>query len=333
MGWVLTSSGLWVTQDGGESWNDVSPSRLASSEGTSVFFLDTDRAWVGGRIRGALGDVRVFRTSDGGESWSRAVVRGSTPSPDTPGPPSLSFADAQHGWDHQDTGSHAAFNYGIFFRTTDGGRDWQPLDVPYPAGGLPLPDEFMFLDARRGWLPATSWLYATTDGGSTWHKEDMSLPSGARPGSLEYAYAPVEAGDSLILPVVYQRRNGPRYADAFFVSRDLGATWGLTGATPDSVSCPSAPHPIEIVARASWIVLCGSKLIRTRDSGRTWETLDGSGLSPADLSGSLSFAELRHGWALTFYSGCRSFKSDCYTIRELYTTTDGGNTWQRELAH
>jgi photosystem II stability/assembly factor-like uncharacterized protein len=321
-----------VTQDGGQSWNDITPPRLARNLYTKVYFLNARSGWVAGRSRGLPRNVSVFRTDDGGESWRRSAIRGSIPDPATPGPPSLFFTDAKHGWDHQDTGSHSGFYKGIIFRTTDGGRSWRALDVPYPAGGIGLPDEFMFVDAQRGWLPATEGLYATTDGGSAWSKQS-ARPPGARPGSIQYASAPVAAGKSLILPVAFRQRGKVRYSEAFFVSPDLGATWELAGSTPDSFRCRNVPYEVEVLGRGSWIVMCDSELIRTTNSGHTWSALDGNGL-PADFfATSLSFADLRHGWIAANYSGCRSFKSDCYKIRELYATSDGGDTWKRELAH
>jgi len=163
-------AGISVTHDGGRTWADAAwPSSAGGSAGGQLYFGQP--VFFGGRTglltfsvpTDALGDIPVYRTTDGGSSWS--------PSATIPaGATAVSFLDPQR-W--------IAVSGTELFRTADGGQTWARAS----AVGLPgAPGSFLMTDALHGSAlvgmdvcltfksncSSRTGLYATVDGGSTW---------------------------------------------------------------------------------------------------------------------------------------------------------------------
>jgi photosystem II stability/assembly factor-like uncharacterized protein len=129
--WVGTDDGLvWLTRDGGETWNDVTPKGLGEAQVNAIDVSphDPGGAWIA--VTGyKLDDFspRIYRTDDYGKSWSKRtgglpdgnfvrVVREDTVRA------GLVFAGTE-------TGVHVSF---------DDGRAWQPLQLELPH--VPITD-------------------------------------------------------------------------------------------------------------------------------------------------------------------------------------------------
>jgi photosystem II stability/assembly factor-like uncharacterized protein len=67
-----------------------------------------------------------------------------------------------------------------------------------------------------------------------------------------------------------------------------------------------------------------TRLKATGDGGQTWAWLPT--ILPGALMDEISFAGPT-GWAILHESGCRSFKTDCFTSVGLFQTTDAGAHW------
>ncbi len=159
------------TQDGGLTW---SVSALPDAQGDlaerggnlSLDFIDAQTGWASVRLQtsAAFSEGRLFRTLDGGQTWTGFTL---------PAGGEVTFLDASRGWLAGGPGG------GLLFATSDGGQTWQPLD---PAGlaqadngaqfyGLPA-----FIGPQEGLLPLTFSdasdplleIYTTHDGGSSW---------------------------------------------------------------------------------------------------------------------------------------------------------------------
>jgi photosystem II stability/assembly factor-like uncharacterized protein len=102
---------LAKTEDGGATWNAwvVLPGE-AAYEG-SLWFLDAGN----GVFRGKSG--RMFRTSDGGKTWTGVGGQGQLKS-------EISFADAEVGW---------MMYYHRMTYTSNGGKSWLSREIPFPA--------------------------------------------------------------------------------------------------------------------------------------------------------------------------------------------------------
>jgi photosystem II stability/assembly factor-like uncharacterized protein len=100
--------------------------------------------------------TRIYRTTDGGSSWSYVM-----PIPGT-GALMVTIVDPLH-WIATD-GSNAV-------HTQNGGASWTQLVTQPPLQGL---QAIQFVDLKHGWAQWTdtlgnSHVSATTDDGATWH--------------------------------------------------------------------------------------------------------------------------------------------------------------------
>jgi len=59
LGWMVTTKGIWRTQEGGRSWSKISSLRNV----LRVYFLSPDRGWAVGLRKS------VYETQDGGKKW------------------------------------------------------------------------------------------------------------------------------------------------------------------------------------------------------------------------------------------------------------------------
>lgn len=98
---------LYVSSDGGENWQTYPlPTSVLASQVTLIFF-DTDDGLLLGR--------EMYRTSDGGTTWSR-IKKVSWDG-------QFSFVDSQHGWAIARADDEIAL-----VSTSDGGESWSILD-------------------------------------------------------------------------------------------------------------------------------------------------------------------------------------------------------------
>ncbi|HEX5245979.1 MAG TPA: hypothetical protein VFW41_02485 [Gaiellaceae bacterium] len=133
-------SAIERTTDGGRTWH-MSAHNCAACGG-SLSFLDAKRGFA---LTGLQPSPRLFRTGDGGVTWSR-VAR-------APFTGSIEFRDLRNGW--------GATWSGRLFRTTDGGRHWERLPFAASSG---LPRFF----GTAGVVASHRVIEVTRDGGRTW---------------------------------------------------------------------------------------------------------------------------------------------------------------------
>jgi photosystem II stability/assembly factor-like uncharacterized protein len=200
--WVAASTRVFFTIDGGRRWRvsgplnaDPVPGRGITFGSPAMSFVDLHDGWIlttGGAAAGSAA-YSVYRTKNGGATWSRIAYnallpnqpsRGRLPSCDCLG--GISFRDHQAGWV---TGSPLAVDTELIFeRTADGGVSWSPQALPLPHGFQQFdvstaPPAFF---GAAGILPVgfvrpnAFVLYASGDGGATWHE---TTPVREPPGS------------------------------------------------------------------------------------------------------------------------------------------------------
>ncbi|MNB75622.1 Ycf48-like protein [compost metagenome] len=186
-GWVLTAYGyhqptlVFRTSDGGRSWKAA---RLpASGEwekgyGGFISFVDDLHGYILKTSDPSLGFMQksLFRTADGGVSWSRVgEITGSIDSY----PTGMVFRNETSGWI---TSSNHGQEDILTFRTADGGRTWTKQKLPPPPGLKPegytnsYPPVFSGQGMENGVLPIEvvngeergMVFYTTVDGGASW---------------------------------------------------------------------------------------------------------------------------------------------------------------------
>jgi photosystem II stability/assembly factor-like uncharacterized protein len=154
---------LYVSQDGGSTWNQQSlslPPGVPSAQLSLIsptFFSPTDGILpvifsdlISGR--GIATDIYV--THDGGTTWKSTM-----PLPAAFG--AIDFVDTQHGW---------ATDGMVLYSTSDGGQHWAKLS---PGANFKQVTDLSFVSSTTGWAiggqsNTSSFLLKTTDGGKTW---------------------------------------------------------------------------------------------------------------------------------------------------------------------
>ena len=195
-------------------------------------------------------------------------------------------------------------NYTGIYKTVDGGKTWERLDLFDGAEHTPDWAAIRFADAKHGWIaPRTSkFVMRTTDGGETW--EPMDMPGG------EYVMA------NRILPV---GTNGLLIAaDGGLMHRTMngGTTWESirihpTGGRVMDIVRPTPSVLITVVSDRYGNI---ATFYRSDDGGSNWEQLSEL---PVPI-GAIAFKDENNGVATSKDAA--------------FHTADGGRTWKRTVA-
>ena len=228
------AGGVWKTTDAGNSWRPIFDSvGVASIGAIAVAPSNPDIIYVGTGEHGLRGDMTwgggVFRSTDGGKSWSNLGLKDTRQIGavivDPANPDIVLVAAIGHAF-----GPNT--ERGVF-RTTDGGKTWTKVLYKDPdTGAVDLafdPHDSKVVWAalwqvrRQPWTFSSggpgSGLYRSADGGVTWtHQEGHGLPSGVL-GRIDVA---VSAADPRRVYAMIEARDGGLYR-----SDDGGADWRL----------------------------------------------------------------------------------------------------------
>lgn len=272
--------------------NTVAPSSSNSIDANRIGPAGNHGLWVNS-LKG-----RTWFTQDGGRTW----LQNKYP-PGVVNEGGLAFIDGQHTW-----AAGAVKAKGTWLASTqDGGQTWHPVPTMPDArpGGF---QDIQFLDGKFGIAVGVadsdeggrSLIAVTHDGGASWknHVFEKDQPDSAllRVHILSRSVAWTVGGASI------------------YCTHDGGASWKIA-------------HKEHGLARFSSIVTVnGSKIfvtggwglvLRSRDSGVSWEKLK----LPPGIEGryldSACFADALHGWI----GGDRG---------TIIATADGGATWHQE---
>ncbi len=191
---VSIGDGIYKSTDGGENWTNVG---LKNSERISKILIDpkdgnTVYVCVPGRLWSDSEDRGVYKTTDGGQSWTK-ILKGANLSTGcsmmsmSPRDSKTIFAGMwdfrRKGWTFRSGGENSTAPSGSgLFQTTDGGATWADLDEtsakglpPKPWGRVAVtvapskPDVvYALIESNR------SALFRSDDGGKTWQERDRS---------------------------------------------------------------------------------------------------------------------------------------------------------------
>ena len=273
-GWLVVmgadpSTGmLYHTTDGGVTWN----STAVPFGGGSLKFTDAQNGWelIGLSAGMSHEAVAVYRTSDGGASWTRAIiddpsVTGFSDSLPLVGDKNgITALDSQHAWV---TGAQPSDDFIYVYATQDGGTSWVHQTFSIPAGYSPAQTSAalpIFFGSSQAVLPVllfsnnnASVFYVSQDGGQSW-TATTPVPQGGflAAGSFEDFYV-WDGGTQLN------------------ASHDRGLTW--TTITPN-VNIKDNLVSIQFVnATTGWALTSDASshhaLYQTTDGGATWNTL------------------------------------------------------------
>ena len=203
-GYLVAGKKLFITKDGGRSWNEtrifrLSDFRSATPEFLSIRFADKKRGIVIGSLlnkQEKVIDSLVMRTEDGGETWRRVVV------PTKLELYHLDFVGSSRCWivgdgglilastdggatfqkqisgtdkdlynvDFRDENEGYAVGFkGTILRTEDGGNNWSSVKTIFPETMMRVD----FADDKNGWIVGYGGaVLRSNDKGKTWIKQN-----------------------------------------------------------------------------------------------------------------------------------------------------------------
>lgn len=148
MGWVCGDSGcIDKTIDGGSTWEVQNTGTLRDFY--TIDFLDSLYGWAGG-----AGDSFLYKTTDGGETWTEVPFQDGD---EDYGVPSISIISKDIIW--------VLCGYRAkLYKSTDGGSSWDLMVDPGGGWG----DCVFTIDTQYVWASFHDDIYRSSDGGNTW---------------------------------------------------------------------------------------------------------------------------------------------------------------------
>lgn len=320
-GWAVTSAGLQLTTDAGQSWSRVTPPGLDYRSIAAVEYQDAQRGWVVGSLDGQRADL--YRTADGGRTWKTAAMATTSSFVQHLQSAWIDFI-GDHGWIVLSRGDTSQTHLPTLFATNDGGKSLVEMGIPVAA-------PVRFLSTYVGFTVGGSsgGVFVTSDGGATWRLQALERPAGYESDIL--SGASIDAQTRFSSTLVLQLEE-PQYGvlDAIALYRtDPSATqWSLVSSQQvinkgSSVNV-SLPSDAEVVI--SETQSDGGVVVSTsRDAGSHFVSHASRAL-PAVAS--TSFVTADSGWIIGSFTGCRNGKTDCFDEHRLFATDDGGSSYR-----
>ncbi|HVN09446.1 MAG TPA: sialidase [Patescibacteria group bacterium] len=265
--------GVYKSTDGGDTWTNMG---LKDSERISKILVDpgdsnTVYVCVPGKLWSDSADRGVYKTSDGGKTWS-LILKGPNPSTGC-SMITMSSADSKtllagmwdfrrKGWTFRSGGDNAQAPSGSgLFKTTDGGATWTELDEKSAKGLPPKPWGRIAVTMAPSNPQVVyaliesphSALYRSSDGGATWERRD---------DSMWMVWRPFYFANLVVDPKNENRVYKPD--GALILSTDGGKSFSVVsgGAHGDF-------HDV-------WVDPTDTQRVITGDDGGVWYSLDGA---------------------------------------------------------
>lgn len=178
---------ILTTQDGGLTWQDVTPPEpAADNKIATAFFLDTNTAWVTysyQEFHNIPNPAIIWHTTDAGQTWTAQGPLNTRSTAEFYSPSFFTFADDQNGWLLISVGAGMSHDYTNAYRTQDGGSTWTRIHDPSSEHLQSCcKTNLTFFDTNLGILTAEQGPYAqsyyliTNDSGLTWEHIDLPSP-------------------------------------------------------------------------------------------------------------------------------------------------------------
>ncbi|MFN3305676.1 MAG: VPS10 domain-containing protein [Candidatus Kapaibacteriota bacterium] len=180
---VSWGDGVYKSTDGGKTWKNMG---LKNSEHIGKIIVHPSNSNIvyvaaQGPLWGPGGDRGLYKTTDGGKTWERALFisdnTGVTDVVMDPRNPDVlycaSYQRRRHVWTLINGGPEAAI-----YKTTDGGKNWEKLQNGLPSGDLgriglglsPANPDYIYaiIEGNEG----KGGIYRSTDRGASWEKRN-----------------------------------------------------------------------------------------------------------------------------------------------------------------
>lgn len=225
--------------------------RRSADDMRSVFFHTRHEGWAVGD--GHMNYTGIYHTKDGGKTWERLeMYDGQEAAIDWS---AVRFADAKHGW-------IAPILTKNVLRTTDGGENWEPMEVSgvdhvMANQILPVGLHGLFIAADAGLV------HRTLDGGNTWQNLRVDQENAAKVRDI------VRPAPDVLIVVLSEPYHSNKAA--FYRSDNGGESWELLSEVPSEIAAIAFKDADNGVALGKGVGYY------TADGGRTWKKTIASG--------------------------------------------------------
>lgn len=190
---VSVGKGLYRSSDGGSNWELMGFENSERIAGIAINPENSDEVYVGvlGALWGDNEERGVYKTTDGGKTWSRIFYGdASTGVSDLaidPRDPRVMYASMwqfrRTGWSFNSGGEKSAL-----YKTTDGGQSWHRIHEGFPEGKLgriafalaPSDPDILYAAIEAG-ADKDKGLYRSDDAGKSWHQLNNDFELVVRP--------------------------------------------------------------------------------------------------------------------------------------------------------
>lgn len=331
LGWAAAAGGIIMrTTNGGTDWETYDTG--STNPVNAIFFVDEQTGWTGG-LAG-----EIMHTTDGGASWEHQASMANG------GVRDFHFIDGQTGW--------AVGSNNSIYTTNDAGETWTAydgIDVDLSGFARIAYRSVSFDGAGNGIMVGrissnNNLIFHTHDGGDTW-EETFSLDTYYRAQFVAEATAYIAGVDGLVRKTTdagetwttrkLELSRAPTLWDMHFVDEQTGWVTGSSGQifkTTDGGQTWTDQRPDDN-RETNWAVFALDSdrvwtgggmghLMHSEDGGDTWGNYASYEVIPPSTINAIHFSDEDTGWM-----GAQ-VGSSWSPFHLLYTTADGGETWQ-----
>lgn len=245
-GWICGDKGHVIrTTDGGSTWNGatVPYSTPADDHLESIHFVTPSIGYTSG-------NAGIFKSTDGGITWSRITPAGAGNTLWGTYFPSVDTGMVVGGGCNID-------NIRNFYRTTNGGLTWSAFRDTNSVTNSGMTDVYLTSSTGIGWAVSSGYIWQTSNGGITW---SVKAPTGTIVWHEEFT----KVHNSLLIPTAGTECSGQGNAGGMRFSTDDGNSWN--NFSSGGAMFGTFLHN----EQRGWAVGVGSRVYYTSNGGQSW---------------------------------------------------------------